>query len=112
MLPLLVLQGIGLGLAIRFVLGSVQTVVGELVSFGDLFLDEPMPVDGYVSLDATKPGFGVTLNPKVRSTFTRPHPHVSPSFVTIEAAKNDRTPAQDEWLQRAATRIPIGTDDA
>ena len=64
------------------------------------------------SLDATKPGFGVTLNPKVRSTFTRPHPHVSPSFVTIEAAKNDRTPTQDEWLQRASTRIPIGTDDA
>ena len=80
--------------------------------FGDLFLDEPMPVDGYVSLDGTKSGFGVTLNPKVRSTFSRPHPHVSPSFTDIETAKNDRTPSQDEWLQRAATRIPIGTDDA
>jgi hypothetical protein len=29
--------------------------------FGNLFLDEPLPVDGYVSL-SDKPGFGVTLN--------------------------------------------------
>ena len=80
--------------------------------FGDLFLDEPMPVDGYVSLDATKSGFGVTLNPAVRSKFTRPHPHVSPSFQAIEDAKDARTPSQSEWLQRAATRIPIGQDEA
>mmetsp|Transcript_6679 Transcript_6679/g.13959 ORF Transcript_6679/g.13959 Transcript_6679/m.13959 type:complete len:421 (-) Transcript_6679:126-1388(-) len=35
----------------------------EIVSyFGNLFKDEPVPKDGYVTLDATKPGFGVTLN--------------------------------------------------
>ena len=27
--------------------------------FGDMFLDEPMPIDGYVTLDENKPGFGV-----------------------------------------------------
>jgi hypothetical protein len=98
--------------------------------FGDLFLDEPMPVDGYVSLDGTKPGvittcsyynqfsvhslagFGVTLNPAVRSSFVRPHARVSPSFEAIEAAKEARTLSQSEWLQRASTRIPIGRDDA
>jgi L-rhamnonate dehydratase len=35
--------------------------------FGDLFLDEPIPVKGY--LDTTqldKPGFGLTLNPAAR----------------------------------------------
>lgn len=30
--------------------------------FGQLFEDEPLPVDGSVYLDPTKPGFGVTLN--------------------------------------------------
>jgi L-rhamnonate dehydratase len=80
--------------------------------FGDLFLDEPMPIDGYISLDAKKPGFGVTLNPAVRSTFVRPHPHVSQSFADTEAAKDARTPVQSEWLQRAASRIPIGQADA
>ena len=76
--------------------------------FGDLFLDEPMPIDGYISLDAKKPGFGVTLNPAVRSTFVRPHPHVSQGFAETEAAKDARTPLQSEWLQRASSRIPIG----
>jgi L-rhamnonate dehydratase len=80
--------------------------------FGDLFLDEPMPIDGYISLDAKKPGFGVTLNPAVRSTFMRPHPHVSQNFADTEAAKDARTPVQSEWLQRAASRIPIGQADA
>ena len=30
--------------------------------FGQLFEDEPLPVDGWVHLDPKKPGFGVTLN--------------------------------------------------
>ena len=30
--------------------------------FGNLFTDEPLPVDGYIDLDPTKPGFGVTSN--------------------------------------------------
>jgi len=40
--------------------------------FGELFLDEPMPVDGYITLDGSKHGFGVTLNPAVKATFERP----------------------------------------
>jgi L-rhamnonate dehydratase len=76
--------------------------------FGDMFLDEPMPIDGYVTLDETKPGFGVTLNPKVKATFERPYARKPKTFEEIEAAKDARTPDQAEWLQRAATKIPIG----
>ena len=35
MLTLLALQGVGLGLAIRFVLGAVETVVSKLVGIRD-----------------------------------------------------------------------------
>ena len=30
--------------------------------FGDLFLDEPLPINGSIYLDPKKSGFGVTLN--------------------------------------------------
>lgn len=76
--------------------------------FGDLFLDEPLPIDGYVSLDETKPGFGVTLNPKVKDTFVRPYTRAAKTFAEIEKAKDERTPDQKEWLSRAETKIPIG----
>jgi L-rhamnonate dehydratase len=36
--------------------------------FGDLFLDEPIPTKGFLTTaDLDKPGFGLTLNPMVRS---------------------------------------------
>lgn len=36
--------------------------------FGDLFIDEPIPVKGYLtSADLDKPGFGLTLNPAAQS---------------------------------------------
>eukprot|EP01126_Amoeba_proteus_P014676 TRINITY_DN16496_c0_g1_i2.p1 TRINITY_DN16496_c0_g1~~TRINITY_DN16496_c0_g1_i2.p1 ORF type:complete len:313 (-),score=53.71 TRINITY_DN16496_c0_g1_i2:56-994(-) len=41
--------------------------------FGQLFLDEPLPHDGYVVLDSKKFGFGFTLNPEIR--LMGPHPH-------------------------------------
>jgi len=45
-----------------------------LVSFfGDLFIDEPLPKDGYVELPHDKYGFGVTLN-REGLTMTRPYP--------------------------------------
>ena len=45
-----------------------------LVSFfGDLFIDEPLPKDGYVELPHDKYGFGVTLN-RDGLTMTRPYP--------------------------------------
>lgn len=44
-----------------------------LVSFfGDLFIDEPLPKDGYVELPHDKYGFGVTLN-REGLTMTRPY---------------------------------------
>ena len=33
--------------------------------FGDLFLDEPLPKDGWVDLGPNKSGFGVTLDKKI-----------------------------------------------
>jgi L-rhamnonate dehydratase len=73
--------------------------------FGNLFTDEPLPVDGYITL-TDKPGFGVTLNKDV--PLTRPYPRTPKSFEAIEAAKDARTPDQAEWLRRAETNIPIG----
>ncbi|CAF0953459.1 unnamed protein product [Adineta steineri] len=38
--------------------------------FGDLFTDEPLPKDGWIHLDANKPGFGVTIN---KNNLRRPY---------------------------------------
>jgi L-rhamnonate dehydratase len=35
--------------------------------FGNLFLNEPVPVDGKLVMD-DRPGFGMTLNPEVKLT--------------------------------------------
>mmetsp|Transcript_23999 Transcript_23999/g.37618 ORF Transcript_23999/g.37618 Transcript_23999/m.37618 type:complete len:447 (-) Transcript_23999:37-1377(-) len=43
--------------------------------FGNLFLDEPLPKDGYVELHHDKPGFGVTLN-REGLNMNRPYPRV------------------------------------
>mmetsp|Transcript_10379 Transcript_10379/g.20792 ORF Transcript_10379/g.20792 Transcript_10379/m.20792 type:complete len:444 (+) Transcript_10379:117-1448(+) len=43
--------------------------------FGNLFLDEPLPKDGYVELPHDKPGFGVTLN-REGLNMTRPYPRI------------------------------------
>jgi len=43
--------------------------------FGNLFVDEPLPKDGYVELPHDKPGFGVTLNRKGLN-MNRPYPRV------------------------------------
>ena len=45
---------------------------GDNVSpyFGQLFLDEPVPVNGWITLDPHKYGFGVTLN---KSILRRPY---------------------------------------
>ena len=62
---------------------NVNCPMGELINlspnadkivplFGDTFTDEPMPVDGYVTL-TDKPGFGVTLN-RAKLNLKRPYP--------------------------------------
>ena len=43
-------------------------------NFGTMFVDEPMPVDGYVALPADKPGWGLELN-KAALRLMRPFPH-------------------------------------
>lgn len=62
-------------------------------------------MDGYVTLPNT-PGFGVTLNKKVK--LVRPFPRTPKTFAETEAAKDARTPDQAEWLRKAAESIPIG----
>jgi len=43
--------------------------------FGNLFTDEPLPANGQIILDPTKPGFGVTLN-RDNLNLRRPYTHV------------------------------------
>lgn len=69
--------------------------------FGSLFTDEPLPKDGYIDLDETKPGFGVTLN-KEKINFERPYTRNPLSYEEIDAAKAYRTPDQNEWLKKAS----------
>ena len=69
--------------------------------FGNLFLDEPLPENGYVSL-SNKPGFGVTLN-KQDNNLVRPYPRTPKSFKEIQHQLNEQTPKQSEWLNKAAT---------
>ena len=60
-------------------------------------------MDGYVTL-SDKPGFGLELN-REANKLVRPYPRVRRTFAEIEAAKNARTPEQEEWLARAE-KIP------
>jgi L-rhamnonate dehydratase len=50
--------------------------------FGNLFLDEPLPVDGKLVLDDSKPGFGMTLNPAVKLTPSAEYVPPAPRLVT------------------------------
>lgn len=48
--------------------------------FGDLFLDEPIPTKGFLTTkDLDKPGFGLTLNPAVRSKLISGRALLNPS---------------------------------
>lgn len=48
---------------IFFLIETLMHILYDTVSyFGNLFIDEPLPKDGYVKLSHDKPGFGVTLN--------------------------------------------------
>lgn len=53
-----------------------------LPCFGDLFLDEPVPTNGRIDIDETKPGFGLTLNPEAKlipfSSFFTANPSAGP----------------------------------
>jgi L-rhamnonate dehydratase len=71
--------------------------------FGKLFLDEPVPNGGYIDLDSSKPGFGVTLNPDI--PLYRPYEHAffsAPASAPIEIH-------QGEWLSKAGRINADGT---
>ena len=57
-------------------------------NFGTMFVEEPMPVDGYVSLPAHKPGWGLELN-KAALHLQRPFPR---SAVPRPLSSNEGTP--------------------
>eukprot|EP00668_Euglena_longa_P017873 GGOE01022333.1.p1 GENE.GGOE01022333.1~~GGOE01022333.1.p1 ORF type:complete len:330 (-),score=49.80 GGOE01022333.1:134-1123(-) len=72
--------------------------------FGRLFTDEPLPRDGYVELDASKPGFGVTLN---WDALDLRRPYARPDAVDpCEDLKHRRAPAQELWLESASKHRP------
>ena len=60
-------------------------------------LDEPLPVDGWVELDPTKPGFGVTLN---RDLLRRPYEHAPQPSPPTAPAKSHA-----DWLADPVTAI-------
>jgi len=60
--------------------------------FGDLFIDEPLPKNGFIELSDHKFGFGVTLNPKLK--LKRPCPHNSSPINQQELCPK----SQEEWL--------------
>eukprot|EP01059_Diplonema_ambulator_P020024 TRINITY_DN3370_c0_g1_i2.p2 TRINITY_DN3370_c0_g1~~TRINITY_DN3370_c0_g1_i2.p2 ORF type:complete len:467 (+),score=175.78 TRINITY_DN3370_c0_g1_i2:36-1403(+) len=70
--------------------------------FGDLFLDEPLPQDGFIDLDPKKPGFGVTLNPDF--PLRRPYPRTADKLRTTDDVEKSakEAPKGDDWLAKAA----------
>ena len=81
--------------------------------FGDLFTDEPLPVDGYISLDPTKPGFGVTLN-REWIKLIRPSPRTTDQLGTraSRAAAAAAVPTRPDWLGRAIKIQSGGVSEA
>lgn len=73
--------------------------------FGDLFTDEPLPVDGEVTLDPHKPGFGVTLNPAVK--LERPFPHEPETRTQATARRVEAVPEPKSWLGNAAVWLGL-----
>jgi L-rhamnonate dehydratase len=68
---------------------------GIVPLFGQLFLDEPLPQNGYIELDNTKHGFGVTLNPDIK--LHRPYEHEY-----FSASQDSPAIDQEAWLGKAS----------
>lgn len=54
--------------------------------FGDLFLDEPLPKDGFIDLP-DRPGFGVTLN---KTLLRRPYVRDIPASLSDNKQQHDK----------------------
>ena len=50
-----------------------ETADEILPNFGDMFVEEPLPENGYISLPADRPGWGLTLN-REKLNLVRPFP--------------------------------------
>lgn len=66
--------------------------------FGNLFIDEPLPKNGYIELDENKYGFGVTLNPDL--DLVRPFTHQILNIQQIIQDKQSKVQNQKEWLKK------------
>lgn len=71
--------------------------------FGDLFLDEPLPKDGFIDLDPERHGFGVTLNPKIN--LVRPYKRTPKTYEEIRAEKQSRCVDNKKWLEMHSTGV-------
>ena len=70
--------------------------------FGNLFTDEPLPENGFIVLDPTKPGFGVTLN-RDALDMQRPHAHTPMTRAETTAHKVASSVDQTEWIDKVKT---------
>ena len=79
---------------------------------GNLFIDEPLPENGYIDLDPSKPGFGVTLN-RNELKLVRPCPRHETELGTRESllAMANSVPEHDEWLGRAKKIQTMGVSE-
>ncbi|KAL2172353.1 hypothetical protein VTG60DRAFT_6192 [Thermothelomyces hinnuleus] len=64
--------------------------------FGDLFVDEPIPTKGYLTVaELDKPGFGLTLNPAARSKLIPATYLLTPPTASLSPPTNG-VPAENE----------------
>jgi len=78
--------------------------------FGDTFTDEPLPSGGYIDLDPSKPGFGVTLNREglnLKRPFARPQILDQPSHRQMVIAT---VPDQQQWLKGTTSALLLPRD--
>ena len=69
--------------------------------FGNLFIDEPLPKNGYIELDENKYGFGVTLNPNLK--LKRPYKHNTKTLNEILKWKEEVANSNlinNDWLTK------------
>ena len=86
---------------VRLVFAIKKVLTNKKINKGNLFLDEPLPKDGYITLNPNKHGFGVTLNPdlKLRRPYT--HKQIGENISQILKFKYDSLPeSKEKWLQK------------
>ena len=67
--------------------------------FGKLFVDEPLPKNGFIILDPKKTGFGVTLNKELK--LRRPYTHETMTLQNRLSKAASAYHHQHNWLKFA-----------